>query len=91
MPKVKVHKCEETTQGRKLFKGGNYMRKYGTQDVVQLCFKISFYLFIYLGEGNSFFSSFMQMKKACRQIFLKINKHAVSNNAMQVEKNPKTE
>ena len=29
MPKVTVHKCAETIQGRKLFKGGNYMRKYG--------------------------------------------------------------
>ena len=29
-PKVTVHKCAETIQGRKLFKGGNYMRKYGT-------------------------------------------------------------
>jgi hypothetical protein len=28
-PKVPVHKCEETIQGRKLSKGGNYMRKYG--------------------------------------------------------------
>ena len=28
-PKVTVHKCAETLQGRKLFKGGNYMRKYG--------------------------------------------------------------
>ena len=28
-PKVTVHKCAETIQGRKLFKGGNYMRKYG--------------------------------------------------------------
>ena len=28
-PKVAVHKCMETIQGRKLFKGGNYMRKYG--------------------------------------------------------------
>ena len=27
-PKVKVHKGAETIQGRKLFKGGNYMRKY---------------------------------------------------------------
>ena len=26
---VTVHKCAETIQGRKLFKGGNYMRKYG--------------------------------------------------------------
>ena len=30
-PKVTVHKCAETIQGRKLFKGGNYMRKYGIQ------------------------------------------------------------
>ena len=29
-PLVTVHKCAETIQGRKLFKGGNYMRKYGT-------------------------------------------------------------
>ena len=28
-PKVIVHKCAETIQGRKLFKGGNYTRKYG--------------------------------------------------------------
>ena len=28
-PKVTVHKAAETIQGRKLFKGGNYMRKYG--------------------------------------------------------------
>ena len=28
-PKVTVHKCAETIQGRKLFKGRNYMRKYG--------------------------------------------------------------
>jgi hypothetical protein len=27
-PKVTVHKCAETIQGRKLFKGGNYTRKY---------------------------------------------------------------
>jgi hypothetical protein len=28
-PKVTVHKCAETIQERKLFKGGNYVRKYG--------------------------------------------------------------
>ena len=28
-PKVTVHKCAETIQGKKLFKGGNYMSKYG--------------------------------------------------------------
>ena len=28
-PRVTVHKCAETIQGRKLFKGGNYVRKYG--------------------------------------------------------------
>ena len=28
-PKVTVHRWAETIQGRKLFKGGNYMRKYG--------------------------------------------------------------
>ena len=31
-PKVTVHKGAETIQGRKLFKGGNYMRKYGIKD-----------------------------------------------------------
>ena len=30
-PKVTVHKCAETIQGRKLFKGKKYMRKYGIQ------------------------------------------------------------
>ena len=35
-PKVTVHKGAETIQGRKLFKGGNYMRKYG----IQKCLKI---------------------------------------------------
>ena len=30
-PKVTAHKGAETIQGRKLFKGGNYMRKYGIQ------------------------------------------------------------
>ena len=28
-PLITVHKSAETIQGRKLFKGGNYMRKYG--------------------------------------------------------------
>ena len=28
-PLISVHKCAETIQGGKLFKGGNYMRKYG--------------------------------------------------------------
>ena len=28
-PKVTLHKCGETIQGRKLFRGRNYMRKYG--------------------------------------------------------------
>ena len=28
-PKVTVHKYAETIEGRKLFKGGNYMMKYG--------------------------------------------------------------
>ena len=29
LPLITVHKCAENIQGRKLFKGGNYMRKYG--------------------------------------------------------------
>ena len=33
-PKFTVHKYAETIQGKKLFKGGNYMRKYG------MCFLI---------------------------------------------------
>ena len=32
--KVTVHKCAETVQGRKLFKGGNYMRKYGSSKTI---------------------------------------------------------
>ena len=32
-PKVPVHKCAETIQGRKLLKGGNYMRNYGKSNV----------------------------------------------------------
>ena len=36
-PKVTVHKCAETIQGRKLFKGGNYMRKYGIH--IPRCFR----------------------------------------------------
>ena len=28
-PNFTVHNCAETIQGRKLFKGRNYMRKYG--------------------------------------------------------------
>ena len=35
-PKVTVHKCAETIQGRKLFKGGNYSRKYG-MPIVSFC------------------------------------------------------
>ena len=33
-PKVTVHKCAETILGRKLFKGGNYLRKYGRLNVM---------------------------------------------------------
>jgi hypothetical protein len=33
-PKVTVHKCAETIQGRKLFKGGNYTRKYGMSNML---------------------------------------------------------
>ena len=32
-PKVTVHKCAETIQGTKLFKGGKDMRKYGTSKI----------------------------------------------------------
>ena len=39
-PKVTVHKDAETIQGRKLFKGGNYMRKYGNHNK----FSVSFYV-----------------------------------------------
>ena len=33
-PKVTVHKGAETIQGRKLFKGGNYMRKDGSEKIM---------------------------------------------------------
>ena len=55
-PKVTVHKCAETIQGRKLFKGGNYRRKYGIKrgkyaffagysiiDGYEVCFKFLYY------------------------------------------------
>jgi hypothetical protein len=35
-PKVTVPKGAETIQGRKLFKGGNYMRKYGIWGLLHL-------------------------------------------------------
>ena len=36
--KVTVHKGAETINGRKLFKGGNYMRKYGILIIeIQIC------------------------------------------------------
>ena len=34
-PLVSVHTGAETIQGRKLFKGGNYSRKYGKKDTIQ--------------------------------------------------------
>ena len=36
-PKVTVHKYVETIQGRKLFKGGNYKRKYGNHFILLSC------------------------------------------------------
>ena len=38
-PLITVHKCAETIQGRKPFKGGNYMRKYGMQILSDAVFK----------------------------------------------------
>ena len=35
-PKVTVHKCAETIQRKKLFKGGNYMRKYGKWKTIKI-------------------------------------------------------
>ena len=37
-PLITVHKSAETIQGRKLFKGGNYSRKYGTWTRLLLIF-----------------------------------------------------
>jgi hypothetical protein len=36
-PLITVHKCAETIQGRKLFNGGNYMKKY------DICFNAKFW------------------------------------------------
>ena len=48
--KVTVHKCSETIQRRKLFKDGNYMRKYGKYILLfkktTLQFVSGFYIFI---------------------------------------------
>ena len=35
-PLITVHKCAESIQGRKLFKGGNYKRKYGIWECTEL-------------------------------------------------------
>ena len=35
-PLITVHKCAETIQVRKLFKGGNYSRKYGNLKILQI-------------------------------------------------------
>ena len=35
-PLMTVHKSAETIQGRKLFKGGNYSRKYGRRNQIQV-------------------------------------------------------
>ena len=39
-PLITVHKCAETIQGRKLFKGGNYMRKYGNTNIGPLIYNL---------------------------------------------------
>ena len=39
-PKITVHKGAETIQGRKLFKGGNYMRKHGIQNSIKIYFRM---------------------------------------------------
>ena len=39
-PLIIVHECAETIQGRKLFKGGNYMRKYGNGNFKTLLYTI---------------------------------------------------
>ena len=46
-PKVTVHKGAETIQGRKLFKGGNYMRKYGISYLGLLFITTEIALYIY--------------------------------------------
>ena len=37
-PKVTLNKCAETIQGRKLFKGENYMRNYGIAKKSSYCY-----------------------------------------------------
>ena len=54
-PKVTVYKCAETIQGRKLFKGGNYMRKYGIYNLLfsGICNYVDF-PWIQEGSKNSY-------------------------------------
>ena len=47
-PLITVHKCAETIQGRKLFKGGNYMRKYGMYILQKLSFRYLYEIFFLL-------------------------------------------
>ena len=41
--RVTVYKCADAIQWRKLFKGGNYMRKYGIQDYIKIVNLQQFY------------------------------------------------
>ena len=57
-PLVTVHAGAETIQGRKLFKGGSYLRKYGNSKKslcsVLVSIALSGCLFVFLSSPNSF-------------------------------------
>ena len=73
-PKVTAHKCVETIQGRKLFNGGNYMRKYGNRNWItaiktrkhqsdKLNQRISCIIFQIMAYDGSFLISIQAKKK----------------------------
>ena len=66
-PLIIVHKCAETIHGRKLFKDGNYMRKYGILIVRQWVADLNFQTFLYRITLKMQF----QLKKKSRKIRFK--------------------
>ena len=65
-PKVIVHKCAETIEGRKLFKGGNYMRKYGKFFLVLLLW---FFLYVKTRGLYTFYPLFEVQKRFFKGLF----------------------
>ena len=65
-PKVTVHKCAETIQERKLFKGGNYMRNLQEQVRKAFCYQKLFWPFTAWITA----SNFKSFSRSLEQFFL---------------------